>query len=646
MNVPRLIIFAGAIAYGSGVVLSWWIEETADRTPLLYLNLAYAAVLLIGSYRSTWVQRKISTLMVIAIYSIQAHGLYLLWENDLPPSLVGVVPTITLAPIATFGYAFSTLRQLVPFLLSTIFAVLLIGTTVQEPQVEASVFIVMYISLASVCLLGAGGQLQTLDRLTTNLQRERALVDAIPDAMLRLSSEGEILDQSIDVETALGQYLVSGADDFDLLGAIEKTLDSEGILKFEHSVSRPDGTSIQVEVRMVKSGENEVTAILRDTTDEVAMKAGLMVADRMAALGTLSVGVGHEINNPLMYVAGNIEYALELLSDSKPGTERDGQIREALLDAEEGAERVKRIVRDLKRSVPRERESDDSVANASSAMEFAVRVTGKQVEQVATLNADIPSNVFVHGAEGKLSQVLLNLLLNSMQAFPSRNPEHNCITARIETSDDDVVFEISDNGPGIDPAIQEKIFDPFFTTKEVGKGTGLGLYVCHQIIADFGGTLTIESELGKGTTARIALSRAEVPQTRGKTESELEEGKLKILVIDDEPGILKACARMMSQHDVTTCVESSEALDLIVKGDFDAIFCDIMMPKLSGIQLYDEVTRAAPDKADLMVFITGGAFSPDVETFLATHADNHLFKPFDRADLLQAVDGVQERRAA
>ena len=287
--------------------------------------------------------------------------------------------------------------------------------------------------------------------------------------------------------------------------------------------------------------------------------------------------------------------------------------------------------------------NEGKVSNVSTAIDFAVRVAGSQLRHQAVLEADIPEEITVVGPESKLGQVFLNLIVNAMQAFEDA-ARSNRIQVRAVLSDPKyVTFEVEDNGPGIPEDIQTRIFDPFFTTKEVGEGTGLGLYICHQIVRDCGGELTVDSTPGKGTKVSVRLLRSEMaPETATKVPTEAEDA-LRVLIIDDEPGILRVCERMLDKHEVTTCGEAPQALQLISDGDFDAIICDLMMPNMTGMELHESVVQRSPEKAERMVFITGGAFRSDAESFLEAHADRYLPKPFSRDSLLSVLERVGRR---
>ena len=188
--------------------------------------------------------------------------------------------------------------------------------------------------------------------------------------------------------------------------------------------------------------------------------------------------------------------------------------------------------------------------------------------------------------------------------------------------------------PGSRPQIIGRIFDAFFTTKAVGVGTGLGLAICQRIVTDMGGTLTVESELGKGTTFRVS-----VPIAR-KTDRDVIEPTAqlpvtgrrgRILVVDDEELVLRSVRRILSQeHDVLAMISAADALALCAGGEkFDLILCDLMMPDMTGKGLASRSSLlVAPEQADRMIFITGGAFTEKARAFLSETPKEHLEKPF------------------
>ena len=188
-----------------------------------------------------------------------------------------------------------------------------------------------------------------------------------------------------------------------------------------------------------------------------------------------------------------------------------------------------------------------------------------------------------------------------------------------------------------------RIFDAFFTTKAVGVGTGLGLAICQRIIADMGGELTVESELGRGTTFRVALPVArkeEEHEAAAPVEPVPVAGRRgRILVVDDEKMVVSVIKRILSkEHDVVATVAAREALALCAAGEkFDLILCDLMMPEMTGMDLHRELSRAAPEQANRMIFLTGGAFTDKARQFLSETVREYLEKPFDPVNLRAIV---------
>lgn len=258
-------------------------------------------------------------------------------------------------------------------------------------------------------------------------------------------------------------------------------------------------------------------ATSQDMTEERALRTQLAVSSRMASMGTLVAGVAHEVNNPLAGTLGSLATALQdlraaadRLREGAP-VERelltqtlDGVI-EVLLDSQVGGNRIARIVKDL--TVFGRPNPMRTRVRLGDVVTSSMRWIPAAVARNATVHVDDLGAPDVHASAGQLEQVVLNLVTNAALAFPEgRRGE---VTIRIFTSGAGrAVLEVKDDGKGIDPAIMERIFDPFFTTREVGQGMGLGLPICHAIVAAHDGTLTAESVPGHGSTFRVELPPA------------------------------------------------------------------------------------------------------------------------------------------
>ena len=415
------------------------------------------------------------------------------------------------------------------------------------------------------------------------------------------------------------------------------------------------------------------------------LQSKLAQTDRLTSLGTLAAGVAHEINNPLAYVLLNVTFVAEQLSQliddcksSRFGTasavtldvsddagvhgrapsldERQGQVQLALEHAKDGAERIRSIVRGLK-TFSRPEDESRAPVDVRKVMESSIGMVHNEIRHRARLVRDFGDVPPVLANDARLGQVFLNLLVNAAQSLPEGNATRNEI--RVSTRLDGggmVQIEVKDTGAGIPVNIRGRIFEPFFTTKPVGIGTGLGLAICHGIVTSFGGKLSVESEVGRGSTFRVELPVAPAAAVPVRSSSPLKRDggspRGRILVIDDEPIICFTIERLLSvDYDVVAMTSAAGALDRIRGGErFDVILCDLMMPEMDGIDLHQEVRSMAADQADRIVFVTGGAFTPRGQEFLANVPNARVEKPFDVESLLrlirERVPAVPATRAA
>ncbi len=395
---------------------------------------------------------------------------------------------------------------------------------------------------------------------------------------------------------------------------------------------------VELEVHAVRqiSFEGAPSALLAaiDVTERKRLQAQIMSADRMVSVGTLAAGVAHEINNPLSYVIGNLSYLADHLAEL-PGF-KDTELVKAFNDARQGAERVANIVRDLK-TVSRKDEQPFAPVNVEDALDSAVNVARNEIRHRARIVRNYAKVPPVSGDAGKLGQLFLNLLVNAAQAMPDGAADRNeirLITRR--NAEGGVVVEIGDTGSGIPEEIRRRIFDPFFTTKPVGVGTGLGLYICQGIVRDHRGEMELESEVGRGTVFRITLPAAGAAAVRARRTTPTPIGARawkgrRLLVVDDEPNVGAFIRRVLGkEYEVAVETDARQALARFVAGEhFDLILCDVMMPAMSGADLYRELQKVRPDVLASVVFMSGGAFSPGLQHFLQGVPNPKLDKPLD-----------------
>jgi CheY-like chemotaxis protein len=193
----------------------------------------------------------------------------------------------------------------------------------------------------------------------------------------------------------------------------------------------------------------------------------------------------------------------------------------------------------------------------------------------------------------------------------------------------------------MDAATRARIFDPFFTTKPIGEGMGLGLCIAHGIVSSFGGTIDVQSEPGKGSTFRMTFPASVRPSARPPRSSRPippHQKIARVLVVDDDPAVGRALRRMLDPHEVVVADGGAEAMQILANDRrFDVIVCDLMMPDVSGIDLYESIAKSDPTLATRMVFMTGGVFTPRARAFLDAHVLAVLDKPCDSTTLHRAV---------
>jgi two-component system NtrC family sensor kinase len=272
------------------------------------------------------------------------------------------------------------------------------------------------------------------------------------------------------------------------------------------------GTPVAVEVTGIPfdyDGEPAVLAMLLDLRKRKQMEAQLVLADRLASLGRLAASVGHEINNPLAYLLGNIELLERELgaADGLDDRTRKG-VLERLAVLQEGALRVRDIVRDLKTLTSGEPEKVEG-AELHRVLDICVHMAEREILQRAKLRRDYSERVSIAASEQRLGQVFLNLLINAAESINQGGPDENevQVISRL-LPPDQVEVLVCDTGDGIPPSLRDRVFEPFFTTKSV-QGTGLGLAICHSLVTAMGGTITIEPREPRGTCFRVVLPRHE-----------------------------------------------------------------------------------------------------------------------------------------
>ena len=386
--------------------------------------------------------------------------------------------------------------------------------------------------------------------------------------------------------------------------------------------------------------------IVADISERKRTQAQLARADRMASIGTLAAGVAHEVNNPLVYVTLGLELIERELS--RPEGPDLPRLRTYCKDAIEGAERVRTIVRDLRTFSRPGEEKAAAPVEIGKVLESSINMAMSHIRQRAQLVREYGTLPPVLADESRLGQVFLNLLVNAAQAIPEGAPEQHRIVLRTRAgSNGEAIVEVEDTGVGIEQWKLERIFEPFWTDKPVGVGTGLGLSIVHGIVSGMGGEISVRSEPGRGSMFRVVLParppREEPLAVLPSAEPRPALRRPRVLLIDDEPHLGITLSTGLREHADLVAVRSGrEAIRRLLADDgFDLILCDLMMPDLTGMDVFEEIVRERPALRSRFVFTTGGAVTDRARDFIEAMPDQRLDKPFR----LEQVEALLQRVA-
>jgi signal transduction histidine kinase len=367
------------------------------------------------------------------------------------------------------------------------------------------------------------------------------------------------------------------------------------------------------------------------------------LVERMASLGQVAAGVGHEINNPLAFVLINVAEARNELREMAGTTSRANHLVDLLDEALIGLERIRGVVRNVQ-SLSRKPDQRRAPLRLGKILDESITVARSYLHRARVVKRyeDVP---LVMGSPGELGEVFLNLLVSAAQALPGGHKPDNEIAISVAFDGSHVTVEIADNGHGIPPEILPRVFDPFFTTKGHEDGTGLGLSICQQIVTDHGGTLTITSDVGQGTVCRVRLKPTRADGFHVSARPARQEEKTRpsergrVLVIDDEPLVGGMIRRTLSERHEVVYAENAAAALAVLERDagFDVVLCDLTMPGMSGPEVSNLLGERWPALASCLVFMTGGAFTERDRAYLRQTTRPVLDKPFTTAELWEVV---------
>lgn len=371
----------------------------------------------------------------------------------------------------------------------------------------------------------------------------------------------------------------------------------------------------------------------------LASDAALLRAEKMAAVGQLSAGVAHEINNPAAALSANLAYLGEKLGRG----EIPADARECIEESEAAVSRIAKIVAQLLDSSraaahPNRPEMSVSVlevVHASLAMSKA------RIGTNVTTTVDVDASVFVRGDESSLGQVLVNVIVNAAQAIPTDRAGRIHVCAK--TVGERVRLEIEDDGPGMTAETARRVYEPFFTTKAQGEGTGLGLSVSLGLVRSMGGELSfVTSEAG--TIMSIVLDAATPAGAPSLARHDRTASVRSVLVVDDDEAVGRAVVRTLrSRVDAELMPGVEAARQRLRERHFDLVLSDLQMPDGGGRRLYEELLASSPEIAARVVFFSGGSPAPADAAFIARERIPLLTKPLRVDELFALAEKVAER---
>ncbi len=445
-------------------------------------------------------------------------------------------------------------------------------------------------------------------------------------------------------------------DDQPLVGQwSHRVLQGELVPPYECRLSLGNGETLSIELSSIGIDYEGASAILsfgRDITERKRSEASLLQSDRLASLGMLAGGMAHSLNNPLTYVLLNLDHLAKKLPLIAGDASRVADALARMTEAREGAERMASIVKRM-RNLARTDDSEIRAIDLSSVLESVVEIVGNEMHHRGRLTIAFERVPPVVANESRIEQVCLGLVLFAIRILPEDSAKTNEVRLSLYSEEQqNVIIEIVCEGVELDATQLRSLFEPFASSDEA-RTAGFGLSVCSSIVDQLGGQIKAESILGKGLSLMITFpctrpsSTTEPPPPSSQQSSNppsSETGSAKILVIDDDPGVGRALRLMLEEeHDVACYTSPREAIKRLLQDQgFDLVFCDLMMPELTGMDIYQVLRFNRPGYEARLVFMTGGAFTASAERFLAQVPNPRIEKPFN----LRALQRMVQRSIA
>lgn len=413
----------------------------------------------------------------------------------------------------------------------------------------------------------------------------------------------------------------------------------------EITLKRGDGSALSAALsarRISYQDESAMAVGLYDLTERKQAEAqiaqqqeALQQSEKMAALGGLLAGVAHELNNPLSVALGQATLLMEGAGDARVASRAEKIFK--------AADRCSRIVKSFL-ALARRKEPERRPVELNAMIQAALELLGFQIrtENVAIkleLEEGLPA---IDGDADQLTQVITNLILNAAQAMQGWKGTRSLKIRTWHDEEQHVFVSVADSGPGVPAEIRSRIFEPFFTTKGSQGGTGVGLSLCHSIVASHGGQMRTEDTPGGGATFTMELPMAS--KNREASDASVQDGSrlpasLRLLLVDDEVELAQTLADLMEDEvkHIDIAANGAIALDKLRKSEYDIIVSDLRMPVLDGPGLHEALGREMPAYLGKIIYVTGDTLSSHVQAFLGENPVPVIEKPYRVADVRKAI---------
>lgn len=398
--------------------------------------------------------------------------------------------------------------------------------------------------------------------------------------------------------------------------------------------------------------------VLVDVTEQRTLARRLELADRMTSLGKHSASIGHDVNNALTIVAGNLMYLGEEVERSFSATPavhpgKAAELRQALADARAGAERIEQIAVRLRLFGGEEARSES--VDVSEVLAWALGVTEREWKSRARVSLDLQRVPHVEGDEVRVGQIFLELLSRASQAVPPGNVDgHEIRIVGGRDADGWAIVTMSHSGGWSGPAILDRVADSATTRagatvrSAAVAATATRLSICAGIVRELGGEIT-QSVIGEMDEVRVRLPAAQTirlrPARRLPSRDDADV-RAKVLVVDDEELVGQVVVRVLSaEHEVVAVQSGAEAVELLRRGaPFDVVICDLVMPEMGGLDLFYWLRTQRPELVPGFMFLTGGAIDRKTSVALDRLVEPRMQKPFEPSELRALVTTLVRRR--